>query len=145
MAAQSKGRTVPNTDLALLWLKAVNAHNDEIGKDKANRPKLSVEGISLVKNISEIYDVVDTSSKSFKKWRHPDGSKVDKVRTIIGDNLGKVQWVGDQVVSAGEAAFPPAGAIWTVVTYAIKACQKMSRDYDQLLVLIGVNFWCSRR
>jgi hypothetical protein len=59
------------------------------------------------------------------------------VRSFIGDSLRFVSVVGDNVVAAASTAFPLAGAIWTVVTFAIKACQAQSEDYDQLLALIG--------
>src|ERR1700753_1579900 len=123
----------PKTDIARLWITAVNAYNDKVGK---KGQKLNVNGIGLVKNLDEVYATVKSSSDSFEKWRHP-GNKLAKVRTIIGENLEKVQWVGDQVISSASAAFPPAGAIWTVATFAIKACQEMSRDFDQLLTLFG--------
>ncbi|KAF4627707.1 hypothetical protein G7Y89_g10442 [Cudoniella acicularis] len=133
--AQANNDTQP-TDLALLWRNAVKAYNEKVG-NMPNTKKLSGKHTDLVMDINGVYNAVDSASESFKKWRHPDGSKVDKVRSIIHENLEHVQWVGDRVVESATAAFPPAGAIWTVVTYAIEACQMMSRDYDQLLTLIG--------
>jgi len=141
MASQTKNNTTVSggsqqapTDLALLWRKAVNAYNDKVGKKGT---KLNVDGTGLVTSLEGVQAAVDSTSTAFRNWRHPEGNKLVKVRTIISENLATVQAIGDQVISSATAAFPPAGAIWTVVTYAIKACQGMSRDYDQLMALIG--------
>jgi hypothetical protein len=141
MASPTKNNnTVPGgsqqapTDLALLWRRAVNAYNDKVGKEGM---KLNVDGTGLVTSLEGVQAAVDSTSEAFRKWRHPKENKLVKVRTIIGENLANVQAIGDQVISSATAAFPPAGAIWTVVTYAIKACQAMSRDYNQLMALIG--------
>jgi hypothetical protein len=121
------------TDLAILWRNAFNAYNEKVGDEGK---KLKLDGTELVVSLNGVIGSVESSSKSFRKWRH-DGNKLDKVRSIIGENLEYVQAIGDQVIDAATAAFPASGAIWTVVTFAIKACQKMSADYDQLLTLIG--------
>jgi hypothetical protein len=130
----SGGSQQAPTDLALLWRRAANAYNDKVGKEGM---KLNVDGTGLVTSLEGVQAAVDSTSEAFRNWRHPKENKLVKVRTIIGENLANVQAIGDQVISSATAAFPPAGAIWTVVTYAIKACQAMSRDYNQLMALIG--------
>ncbi|KAH7142803.1 hypothetical protein B0J13DRAFT_445006 [Dactylonectria estremocensis] len=121
------------TELALLWRDAFQGYNDAVGKKGL---KLSLDGSHLVTSLADVVGSVDTSKKSFEKWRN-DGGNWDKARYFIGKNLDYVQSIGDQVASSATASFPPASAIWTVATYAIKACQAQSKDYDQLLGLIG--------
>jgi hypothetical protein len=129
-------RTTP-TDLAQLWQKAFIDYNAAVGeKAKKRECQLNTKGLGLAPNLDSVRSSVDETSKAFNKWRH-DGGSLDKVRSIIGDNLGYAQAIGDQIIDSATAAFPPAGAIWTVATYAIKACQSMSRDYNQLVALIG--------
>lgn len=125
----------PPTDLAQLWQKAFIDYNAAVGeKVKKKGCQLNTKGLGLAPNLDSVRSSVDETSKAFNKWRH-DGGSLDKVRSIIGDNLGYAQAIGDQIIDSATAAFPPAGVIWTVATYAIKACQ--SRDYNQLVALIG--------
>ncbi|KAH7225265.1 hypothetical protein B0J15DRAFT_577610 [Fusarium solani] len=121
------------TKPARLWRDAFQAYNDAVGK---KGKKLDLDGANLVTSLADVVGSVDTSRKSFEKWRH-DGGNWDKARSFIGTNLDYAQRIGDQVAASSSASFPPAGAIWTVATYAIKACQAQSKDYDQLLSLIG--------
>jgi hypothetical protein len=127
----------PPTDLAQLWQKAFIDYNAAVGeKAKKTGCQLNVKGLSLAPNLDSVRSSVDETSKAFNKWRQ-DGGSLDKVLSIIGDNLGYAQAIGDQIIDSATAAFPLAGAIWIVATYAIKACQSMSRDYNQLVALIG--------
>ncbi|KAH7113132.1 hypothetical protein B0J13DRAFT_657304 [Dactylonectria estremocensis] len=121
------------TELALLWKDAFQGYNDAVGKKGL---KLSLDGSHLVTSLADVVGSVDTSKKSFEKWRN-DGGNWDKARHFIGKNLDYAQRIGDQVASSAAPSFPPASAIWTVATYAVKACQAQSKDYDQLLSLIG--------
>jgi hypothetical protein len=133
--APTQGDKRTPADLAELWRRAVNDYNDKVGKDG---DKLRIVGGSLllVTSLEQVTAEVHESSKAFRKWRH-SGSGVDKVRTFIGENLGYVLTIGDKLADSAAAAFPPAGVIWTVATYAIKACEATKGDYDQLLALIG--------
>ncbi|KAH7246754.1 hypothetical protein BKA59DRAFT_439422 [Fusarium tricinctum] len=121
------------TELARLWRDAFQAYNDAVGKKGL---KLDLDGGHLITSLADVVGSVDTSKKSFDKWRH-DGGNWDKAVHFIGKNLNYAQKIGDQIASSAAASFPPASAIWTVATYAIKACQAQSKDYDQLLSLIG--------
>jgi hypothetical protein len=121
------------TELARLWRDAFQAYNDAVGKKGL---KLDLDGGHLITSLADVVGSVDTSKKSFDKWRH-DGGNWDKAVHFIGKNLDYAQKIGDQIASSAAASFPPASAIWTVATYAIKACQAQSKDYDQLLSLIG--------
>jgi hypothetical protein len=130
----------PKTSLADLWEQAFKNYNQVVEKEGTKRNlRLRLDAFkagSLVQSIDDVKKAVDDSSKAFRKYRN-SGSTVEKVRSFIGDSLRFVSVVGDNVVAAASTAFPPAGAIWTVVTFAIKACQAQSEDYDQLLALIG--------
>ncbi|OCK73567.1 hypothetical protein K432DRAFT_430523 [Lepidopterella palustris CBS 459.81] len=130
MTALNGGR---NTDVALLWNQAFIEYNETVGEKGM---KIDLVQISRVKSVEDVTNAVDEASKAFKKYRH-DGSTLDKVRSFIGGNLSYVQIVGDKVSESAAASFPPASAIWTVSTYAIKTCQTMSQDYNQLLALIA--------
>ncbi|KAF4418032.1 Vegetative incompatibility protein HET-E-1 [Fusarium austroafricanum] len=123
----------PQTELARLWRDAFQAYNDAVGK---KGQKLDLNGSHLVKSLDQVFDSVDTSKKSFEKWRN-NGGNWDKAVHFIGKNLDYAQRIGNQIASSASATFPPASAIWTVATYAIQACQAQSKDYDQLLSLIG--------
>ena len=130
----------PKTSLVDLWEQAFNNYNQVVEKEGTKRNlRLRLDTLKaggLVQSIDDVKKAVDDSSKAFRKYRN-SGSTVEKVRAYIGDSLRFVSVVGDNVVAAASAAFPPAGAIWTVATFAIKACQAQSEDYDQLLALIG--------
>ncbi|SCO88932.1 uncharacterized protein FRV6_13060 [Fusarium oxysporum] len=121
------------TEVSRLWRDAFEAYNDTVGKKGL---KLDLDGGHLVTSLADVVGSVDTSKRSFEKWRH-DGGNWDKAVHFIGKNLDYAQRIGDQIASSAAASFPPASAIWTVATYAIKACQAQSKDYDQLLSLIG--------
>lgn len=133
MVVDAKPAGKAPTELGLLWRDAFQGYNDAAGKKGL---KLSLDGSHLVTSLADVVGSVDTSKKSFEKWRN-DGGNWDKARHFIGKNLDYAQRIGDQVASSAAASFPPASAIWTVATYAIKACQAQSKDYDQLLSLIG--------
>lgn len=133
MVVDAKPAEKAPTELGLLWRDAFQGYNDAVGKKGL---KLSLDGSHLVTSLADVVGSVDTSKKSFEKWRN-DGGNWDKARQFIGKNLDYAQRIGDQVASSAAASFPPASAIWTVATYAIKACQAQSKDYDQLLSLIG--------
>ncbi|KAG9204911.1 hypothetical protein G6514_010145 [Epicoccum nigrum] len=128
------------TSLVDLWEQAFNNYNQVVEKEGTKRNlRLRLDALKaggLVQSIDDVKRAVDDSSKAFRKYRN-SGSTVEKVREFIGDSLRFVSVVGDNVVAAASTAFPPAGAIWTVATFAIKACQAQSEDYDQLLALIG--------
>ena len=130
----------PKPSLVNLWEQAFNNYNQVVEKEGTKRNlRLRLDAFkadSLVQSIDDVKKAVDDSSKAFRKYRN-SGSTVEKVRSYIGDSLRFVSVVGDNVVAAASAAFPPAGAIWTVATFAIKACQAQSEDYDQLLALIS--------
>ena len=130
MAAINGGQ---KTDVGLLWEKAFVEYNEIVGEKGM---KLDVFKVTLIGSVQDVTNAVDESCKAFKNYRH-DGSTLDKVRSFIGDKLSFVQIVGDKVSASAVTSFPPAGAIWTVCTYAIKTCQAMSQDYNQLLALIG--------
>lgn len=134
------GRQPTRTSLAVLWEKAFQEYNEQVEKEGSKRNlRLRLDQFNiggLVGSIEDVKNAVDESSKAFQKYRH-SGSTGDKVREYIGSHLSFVQTVGDNVVASASTAFPPAGAIWTVATFAIKACQAQSEDYNSLLALIG--------
>ncbi|RKK67718.1 hypothetical protein BFJ69_g14243 [Fusarium oxysporum] len=133
MAVEINPAGKEHTELARLWRDAFQAYNDAVGEKGL---KLDLNGGHLVTSLADVVGAVDTSKRSFQKWRN-NGGNWDKAVHFIGKNLDYAQRIGDQIASSATAAFPPASAIWTVATYAIKACQAQSRDYDQLLSLIG--------
>ncbi|KAJ8117422.1 hypothetical protein OPT61_g1375 [Boeremia exigua] len=128
------------TSLAALWEQAFTNYNQTVEKEGNKRNlRLRLDGFKvggLVRSIDDVKNAVDDSSKAFQKYRH-SGSTIEKVREFIGNSLSFISFIGDNVVSSASTAFPPAGAIWTVTAFAIKACQAQSEDYDQLLALIS--------
>ncbi|KAF5700269.1 heterokaryon incompatibility protein het-E-1 [Fusarium mundagurra] len=98
------------TELSRLWRDAFEAYNDTVGEKGL---KLDLDGGHLITSLADV------------------------AVHFIGKNLDYAQRIGDQIASSAAASFPPASAIWTVATYAIKAFQAQSKDYDQLLSLIG--------
>lgn len=133
MVVEAKPARKAPTELARLWRDAFQAYNDAVGKKGM---KLDLDGGHLITSLADVVGSIDTSKRSFEKWRN-DGGNWDKAVHFIGKNLDYAQRIGDQIASSATASFPPASAIWTVATYAIKACQAQSKDYDQLLSLIG--------
>ena len=59
------------TDLAILWRNAFNAYNEKVGDEGK---KLKLDGTELVVSLNGVIGSVESSSKSFRKWRH-DGNK----------------------------------------------------------------------
>ena len=135
MSAQANGTVVVQTkapsDLATLWRNAFQKYNEKVGE---NGIKIDINGGDLVTSLSEVENQVQDDAKKFSLHRH-SGSKFDKVRAAIRNNLGIAQVIGDQLAKAVSTSFPAASPIWTVATYAIQTCQRMSADYDKLEAL----------
>ena len=131
MSNQSNGVVVTyrqSTDLAVLWKNAIKQYNVHVG-DRGR--KIDIERGDLVTDIDNVITQVNDDGKKFHLRRSPK-TTLDKVRHSIGQNLWIAQSIGNQVAAAASSAFPAAAPIWTVATYAIKACQTTSRDYDKL-------------
>ncbi|RYC81537.1 hypothetical protein BFJ63_vAg15558 [Fusarium oxysporum f. sp. narcissi] len=117
MAVEINPAGKEHTELARLWRDAFQAYNDAVGEKGL---KLDLNGGHLVTSLADVVGAVDTSKGSFQKWRN-NGGNWDKAVHFTGKNLDYAQRIGDQIASSATAAFPPASAIWTVATYAIKA------------------------
>jgi hypothetical protein len=142
MATAPNSRTTPAsaqaspTDLAKLWEKAFKDYDNQLADCRKKPSDVRLQNVRLVQSLEDVKNSVDEKSESFTNYRH-DKSALDKVRHFIGENLGYVQFIGDQAIGAATASFPPAGVIWTVATFAIKVCQTVSSDFDKLLGLLG--------
>lgn len=72
------------SDLAALWEGAVVAYKNRTGKDLQMAPFRSMEGV-----IRE----TDQELQAFGGYRHPDKSKIDKVRSAFTKNLESIKKV----------------------------------------------------
>lgn len=83
------------TDLYALWQKAFVAYNRNLGK---NAKAVTFETLPKVLNLQGVIAEVDAAEKKFTLHRH-SGSRLEKLRTAVGEQLGLVQSIGDVLVS----------------------------------------------
>ncbi|RSL71944.1 hypothetical protein CEP54_001048 [Fusarium duplospermum] len=89
-------------------------------------------GINLQAKYGNVKGIADFASKEmekFKKFRHSK-SKVDKLRSLLRDNLECIKRGTQQLATAATTAFPPAAAIGAALTCMITACHDVSSDFD---------------
>ncbi|KAI9704629.1 MAG: hypothetical protein M1820_005377 [Bogoriella megaspora] len=134
MSEQSRGIVIstrkPPTDLANLWINAIEQYNSHISDQKGLK-KIEHDWSNMVMSLQDVENEVRDNAKSFLHKRH-SGSKGDGLRASVRKNLGIAQFIGDQVAKAVSTSFPAASPIWTAATFAIQIAQKVSADYDKV-------------
>lgn len=91
-------------------------------------------GINLQAKYGIVKEIADFASKEmekFRKFRHSK-NKVDKLRSLLRDNLECIKRGTQQLATAASTAFPPAAAIGaaltcmiTVSTYSLVHCSSL--------------------
>jgi len=130
-----------SSDLGVIWQEAIDNYNRITG----NKNELTTRHIA---STSEILTELDEMNKSFKIQRH-DGSKRDRVRSLVRDSLTLIQALGEIAAHASKAVFPLSEAIFSAVRYLITTAKNVSGDYDKLeeffedvnSYLTGIEMW----
>ncbi|KAF4627731.1 hypothetical protein G7Y89_g10420 [Cudoniella acicularis] len=115
-------RATPNV-VGAIWKAAISRY-EEITLQK-------IESFAGVNSADEILDQIHERERRFKGYRH-DGSKLDKFRSHVNKSLGPIEKLSNIVASAASTSFPPSTAIFTAVSYLIKAVNSVSADYDRI-------------
>ncbi|KAF5686654.1 hypothetical protein FCIRC_2797 [Fusarium circinatum] len=109
--------------IARLWQKALNEYKGVGGRDLTKGSA----------NTQAMIDQATNDMKKFHKFRH-DEKKVDKLRTILIENLEYIEAGTQQITAAVSSSFPPAAATGVALTYFMTACRQVSADYDTVTV-----------
>jgi hypothetical protein len=99
-----------NRDVADLWKDALKSYRGIVGFEL--EPKFS--------NVQAMLDFGVNEMNNFHSFRH-NNKKVDKLRTLFSSNINYLQAGTQQLLAAAVAAFPPAAAISTALTYILTA------------------------
>ncbi|KAL2847867.1 hypothetical protein BJY01DRAFT_163919 [Aspergillus pseudoustus] len=112
-----------NRDITDLWNESLRKYKLIVG--------VELTGINdeRVLSIGEMVNFGTEQMNKFHKFRH-DAKKVDRLRSLLKDNLDYIDEGTKQLVSAATPAFPPAAAIGTAFTLLLTACRQVSADYD---------------
>jgi hypothetical protein len=90
------------TDVAQLWQKALDQWQVETKEFKNKLKEEDVERLEKVKTAEDIATYIAETTSEFIHWRHPR-TKLDDFRSLISNNLGYVQALGQVVADAASA------------------------------------------
>ena len=112
----------PRTDLGSLYYEAELEYTNI-----AHEPF----GIALVQNIDDVKGYAERTAEQFDQKRH-DGRLGDRIRTVIGNNIGTIQKVVNHFAGAATTGFPPCAPVFTAFNCVVNACIAVKADYDLL-------------
>ena len=115
------------SDLANLWEEAI--------ADFKGSTKLDLTQQHF-RSMGEAMDSAKRQSERFSDWRH-DSGKVDRVRSLLGNNLNSIQKVvtGAKMAADAAGAFPPAlpaTMLMTAFTVVFQTFKDVKADYDRV-------------
>jgi hypothetical protein len=84
------------------------------------------------RSISDVQAYVTEHADKFKMFRH-DGSRLDKFRTAVGDNLSQIQIMSDVLAGPTTSAFPAAAPIFTAINFLVFTGNRVRSDFDDLM------------
>jgi hypothetical protein len=84
------------------------------------------------RSIADVEAYVADHMDKFRKFRH-DGSKLDIIRTAVGDNLAQIQVISDVLAGPTTAGFPTAAPIFTAINFLVFTGNRVRSDFDNLL------------
>jgi hypothetical protein len=90
------------TDIARLWQKALDQWQLETKEFKNKLNKEDVERLEKVKSADDVVTYIAATTNEFIRWRHPR-TKLDNFRSLVSNNLGYVQALGQFVADAASA------------------------------------------
>ena len=88
-------------------------------------------GIRLVQNIDDVKNYAEQASRQFEQKRH-DGRLGDRIRSVLGNNIGTIQKVVNHFEGAAATAFPLCAPVFTAFDCVVGACVAVKADYDLL-------------
>ena len=98
-------------DVADLWNEALRRYQGIVGVGLKPQPESS--------SVTAMVEYGTVQMNNFHRFRH-DQKKVDKLRSLLKQNLGYIEAGAKQLVTAATPAFPPAAAIGTAFNYLLK-------------------------
>lgn len=110
-------------DITHLWNTAVKQYTDVT--------KITLVAPHFVDTASMINFGTEEMNK-FHHFRH-DGKKVDRLRRLFVKNIEYIEIGSTVLLNAASAAFPPAAAISTAMTFILSACRAVSTEYDVII------------
>ncbi|KAH7128114.1 hypothetical protein B0J11DRAFT_504607 [Dendryphion nanum] len=120
------------SDLGSLWKRAIIDYKSKTGYDLSHMKAASMDGIM---------QSAQDNLKTFQGKLH-DKSKIDKVRTAFGNNLGGMQKCMNciQAVGAAAGAFPPAmpvGLVFAACGRVLEAFAGVRADHDKVVAFFN--------
>ena len=112
----------PRTDLGDLYYEAELQYTTITGEPF---------GISLVGNIDDVKAYAERAANQFEDKRH-SGKLGDRIRSVIGNNIGTIQKVVDHFAGAATTAFPPCAPVFTAFNCVVGAIVAVKADFDLL-------------
>ncbi|KLU88296.1 hypothetical protein MAPG_07283 [Magnaporthiopsis poae ATCC 64411] len=113
-------------DTSKIWKAAIDQYEKIAGVRMAT--------LNGVNTIEDILKEVRTSERMFLSRRH-SGSRSDRLRTLLSQNIRSIQQLLEITVQASKAAFPPSEAIFAAIKYLITTANAVSSDYDKVASL----------
>lgn len=117
------------TDLAEVWREAMLEY-----RKTTDQP---LDALPRFRNIESVMENAQRETDLFDKYRHP-GDKVDKLRTLLRNNLGHIEAGAKSIAAAATPAFPPAAIILTAIMYLLQVrhvlCEVCSGARHSLLL-----------
>ena len=97
---QVQPKTGATADIGAIWKAAVN-HYEDITEVK-------IRALAGANSVQEILGEINEREMTFRSHRH-DGSKLDKLRTLVANSLAPIQMLGDIVAHATKTvrSIPP--------------------------------------
>jgi hypothetical protein len=86
----------PQTDLYQLWELAFDRYNKNLYN------KVSIKTLPRVQSLSGVISQVDEAAGDFS-WHRNNKSRLDRLRTAVGDYLGLAKDVGDLIAGSAVA------------------------------------------
>ncbi|TAQ84511.1 hypothetical protein B7494_g7175 [Chlorociboria aeruginascens] len=112
------------TDIGAIW-KAAIVRYEEITMVK-------IDSLAGANSVDGVLDEIHERETKFKGYRH-DGSKLDKFRSLVRKSMGPIEKLSNIIAQAALNSFPPSTAIFTAVSFLIKAANSVSADYDKIV------------
>ncbi|KAH7117652.1 hypothetical protein B0J11DRAFT_583050 [Dendryphion nanum] len=111
------------TDIGEIWEAATVRYEQLAG--------LRIQSLASATNVNAVLQKITERETKFMLKRH-DGSKLDRVRTLVRNILDPLQMWGDIVTNATKTIYPPTEVIFAAFRYLINTAIVVSADYDRI-------------
>lgn len=122
-------RQQPRTDIADLWITAVDKYNQSIDDDTKDKGEFRIQ--RDIWTIATMEAKMEKELAQFNSRRNPNTS-LARIRSVLTQVVAAAQEAIGPVVSLVACAYPPASAISQALFFVFQVCKRVSGRYDEI-------------